>query len=104
LHHTTCIPNAEAAYASHAFADFAAFIEPEQGTPPTPPSVIEHVRNLVAGYKKPKYVFIVDALPRNSLGKVLKRELRDQAINLVEIIDAPSRAPRLCMALRRNQT
>jgi acyl-CoA synthetase (AMP-forming)/AMP-acid ligase II len=62
----------------------AAFIEPEQGTAPTPLSAIEHVRNLVAGYKKPKYVFIVDALPRNSLGKVLKRELRDQAINLVE--------------------
>ena len=63
----------------------AAFIEPEQGTAPTPPSVIEHVRNLVARYKKPKYVFIVDALLRNSVGKVLKRELRHQAINLVEI-------------------
>jgi acyl-CoA synthetase (AMP-forming)/AMP-acid ligase II len=62
----------------------AAFIEREQGTAPTPLSVVEHVRNLVAGYKKPKYVFIVDALPRNSLGKVLKRELRDQAINLIK--------------------
>ena len=51
---------------------------------PTPASIVEHVRNLVAGYKKPKYVFIVDALPRNSLGKVLKREFRDQAIDLVE--------------------
>jgi acyl-CoA synthetase (AMP-forming)/AMP-acid ligase II len=62
----------------------AAFIEREQGSAPTPASVVEHVRNLVAGYKKPKYVFIVDALPRNSLGKVLKRELRDQAAGLVE--------------------
>lgn len=62
----------------------AAFIEREPGCAPAPDSVIEHVRNLVAGYKKPKYVFIVDALPRNSLGKVLKRELRDQAIDLVE--------------------
>jgi long-chain acyl-CoA synthetase len=58
--------------------------EREQGSAPTPASVVEHVRNLVAGYKKPKYVFIVDALPRNSLGKVLKRELRDQATDLVE--------------------
>ncbi len=62
----------------------AAFIEREQGSAPTPASVVEHVRSLVAGYKKPKYVFIVDALPRNSLGKVLKRELRDQASGLVE--------------------
>jgi len=62
----------------------AAFIERQQGSIPTPASIVAHVRNLVAGYKKPKYVFIVDALPRNSLGKVLKRELRDQATNLVE--------------------
>jgi long-chain acyl-CoA synthetase len=62
----------------------AAFIEPQQGSVPTPASVVAHVRNLVAGYKKPKYVFIVDALPRNSLGKVLKRELRDQAADLVD--------------------
>jgi acyl-CoA synthetase (AMP-forming)/AMP-acid ligase II len=41
------------------------------------------VRNLVAGYKKPKYVFIVDELPRNSLGKVLKRELRERAGQMV---------------------
>lgn len=61
----------------------AAFIEPRAGSVSTAASVIAHVRGLVAGYKKPKYVFIVDALPRNSLGKVLKRELRDQAVDLV---------------------
>jgi len=42
----------------------------------------------VTGCKKPKYVFVVDVLPRNSLGKVLKRELRDQAIKLVEAVRA----------------
>lgn len=62
----------------------AAFIERCQGTNPTPSSVVEHVRNLVAGYKKPKHVFIVDALPRNSLGKVLKRDLRNQAVDLLD--------------------
>jgi acyl-CoA synthetase (AMP-forming)/AMP-acid ligase II len=60
-----------------------AFIERAQGSAPTPASVAQHVRGLVAGYKKPKYIFIVDELPRNSLGKVLKRELRDQATDLV---------------------
>jgi acyl-CoA synthetase (AMP-forming)/AMP-acid ligase II len=62
----------------------AAFIEPAAGCKPTPESIIDQVRSLVAGYKKPKYVFIVEELPRNSLGKVLKRELRDQASDLVE--------------------
>ena len=61
----------------------AAFIERAQGSAPTPASVAQHVRGLVAGYKKPKYIFIVDELPRNSLGKVLKRELRDRATELV---------------------
>lgn len=61
----------------------AAFIEPRAGHTSTAASVIAHVRALVAGYKKPKYVFFVDALPRNSLGKVLKRDLRDQAVELV---------------------
>jgi len=64
----------------------AAFIERCPGTSPTPSSVVEHVRNLVAGYKKPKYVFIVDALPRNSLGKVLKRSLRDRAVNVADSV------------------
>jgi acyl-CoA synthetase (AMP-forming)/AMP-acid ligase II len=62
----------------------AAFIEPVPGQKPTPASIIEQVRGLVAGYKKPKYIFIVNELPRNSLGKVLKRELREKASGLVD--------------------
>ena len=33
----------------------------------------------VAAYKLPEYVLRVDALPRNPVGKILKRELREQA-------------------------
>lgn len=62
----------------------AAFIEPVKDMCPTPDSIIQHVRDLVAGYKKPKYVVIVDQLPRNSLGKVLKNDLRRKAIELSE--------------------
>ncbi len=62
----------------------AAFIEPAPGRKPTPESIVDQVRGLVAGYKKPKYVFIVDEFPRNSLGKVLKRELREKASGLVD--------------------
>ena len=31
-----------------------------------------------AGYKKPRRVEFVDALPRNALGKVLKHEVREK--------------------------
>ena len=32
----------------------------------------------VAGYKEPRRLVVVEALPRNPLGKVLKREIRDR--------------------------
>ncbi len=40
--------------------------------------VIEHCKNFLASYKKPKLVEIVEALPKNNYGKILKRELREQ--------------------------
>lgn len=70
----------------------AAFIEPKNGRKPTPESIIDHVRVLVAGYKKPKYVFVVDELPRNSLGKVLKRELREDANARLDVGDGAKKA------------
>jgi acyl-CoA synthetase (AMP-forming)/AMP-acid ligase II len=36
----------------------------------------------VAAYKLPEYVLQIDALPRNPVGKILKRELREQARTL----------------------
>jgi acyl-CoA synthetase (AMP-forming)/AMP-acid ligase II len=54
----------------------AAFVEPSSAARPDAQALIEHCRTRLAGYKKPKHVFFVDALPRNSTGKVLKNELR----------------------------
>jgi len=34
------------------------------------------MRERLAAYKCPKSVYVVDALPRNPSGKILKRELR----------------------------
>ena len=54
----------------------AAFVERSGAGPTDAQALIEHCRSQLAGYKKPKHVFVVDALPRNSTGKVLKNELR----------------------------
>ena len=45
----------------------------------TPEELIEHCRRQLARFKVPKQVVLVDALPRNPSGKVLKRELRNQS-------------------------
>ncbi|MEE2060717.1 acyl-CoA synthetase [Rhodococcus artemisiae] len=41
-------------------------------------AVIEHCRKHLAGYKVPKHVVIVDSLPKNPSGKILKRRLRER--------------------------
>lgn len=50
--------------------------------------LIQHARTLIAGYKCPKSVDFIEALPRNPSGKILRRELRapywvgkDRAVN-----------------------
>ena len=44
----------------------------------TESELIAHARTLIAGYKCPKSVDFIPALPRNPSGKILRRELRDQ--------------------------
>ncbi len=44
----------------------------------TPEDLVEHCREQLARYKVPKAIVLVDALPRNPSGKILKRELRDR--------------------------
>jgi fatty-acyl-CoA synthase len=40
--------------------------------------IVAFCREEIAGYKKPKHVIFIEALPKNASGKVLKRELRDR--------------------------
>jgi len=40
--------------------------------------LVAFCRERIAGYKKPRHVVFIDALPRNASGKVLKRELRER--------------------------
>ena len=46
----------------------------------TAEKVVDFCREDLAGYKKPRSVEFVDALPRNALGKVLKHEVREKLI------------------------
>lgn len=42
--------------------------------------IIQHCRGYIGGYKIPRRVFFIDELPKNAVGKVLKRDLRDQYV------------------------
>ena len=58
-----------------------AVIVPKPGTEIDYSMVNTHCRAHLAGFKSPKELQIVDALPRNPSGKVLKRILRDQLVS-----------------------
>ncbi|MEV5835409.1 acyl-CoA synthetase [Nocardia sp. NPDC052112] len=55
-----------------------AAVVPKDGARLDPDDVISHCRTRLAGYKTPKYVVIVDELPKNPSGKLLKRQLRER--------------------------
>ncbi|MFK7830771.1 MAG: AMP-binding protein [Congregibacter sp.] len=46
--------------------------------PSTPLEVMEHCRRKLAGFKLPKRIEVLEALPRNAMGKVQKNRLREQ--------------------------
>ncbi|MFM2352679.1 MAG: hypothetical protein RLZZ608_85 [Actinomycetota bacterium] len=47
---------------------------------PTEAAVLEHCRETLAAYKVPKSVRFVDELPKSPIGKILRRELRAEAV------------------------
>jgi len=55
-----------------------AFIVPAQGQTLEKSEVIELCRKNLAGFKCVKEIHFIDEIPKNTLGKVLKRSLRDQ--------------------------
>jgi long-chain acyl-CoA synthetase len=44
----------------------------------TEDEVIEFCRKQLTGYKVPKHVYFRDELPKTNVGKILRRELRDE--------------------------
>ena len=53
-----------------------AVVVPKPGSTVDANDIIRHCRSKLAGYKTPKYVVVVDELPKNPSGKILKRVLR----------------------------
>jgi len=53
-----------------------AFVVPRTGATVTPDALIAWCREVLANYKVPRYVELVDALPKNATGKVTKDVLR----------------------------
>ena len=55
-----------------------AFVVPRAGATITLDTIAAFLRDekQIAGFKIPERIEIVDALPRNAVGKILKRELR----------------------------
>jgi long-chain acyl-CoA synthetase len=53
-----------------------AVIVRKPGTEVSAAELIEFARSRIAGFKVPRSIDFVDALPRNPSGKILKRELR----------------------------
>ncbi|RDH80064.1 AMP-dependent synthetase [Mycolicibacterium moriokaense] len=58
----------------------AIVVPRDPADPPAEADIESHCRRHLAAYKRPHHVVIVDALPRNAGGKVLKNRLREQHI------------------------
>jgi acyl-CoA synthetase (AMP-forming)/AMP-acid ligase II len=54
-----------------------AFVVLEQGGEASEKDLQDHVKKNLARYKAPREIWFLEELPRNSTGKVLKRELRE---------------------------
>ncbi|MDE4174210.1 malonyl-CoA synthase [Phaeobacter sp. PT47_59] len=53
-------------------------IVPEPGAAPDPDAIMDRVRDVLARFKHPRKLVVLDELPRNTMGKVQKNILRDQ--------------------------
>src|SRR5829696_6387057 len=68
----------------HWIEAVTAVVVRKEGSTLTVEQVQAHVRERLAGYKRPKYVVFADALPKNPSGKILKRQLRAEHAALAQ--------------------
>lgn len=71
--------------------EVVAFVVAAPGTTPEPSMLDAHCLSLIARFKRPKAYIVLDALPKNNYGKVLKTDLRAMAEpSAGESADAPN--------------
>jgi long-chain acyl-CoA synthetase len=58
--------------------EVVAFVVPAPGQEPSEEDLLEFATSRLAKYKRPKEIIFVPMLPKSPIGKVLKRDLRDQ--------------------------
>ncbi|CAN5824266.1 AMP-binding protein [soil metagenome] len=68
----------------------SAWIVPRTGVTVTPEEILEFCRDRIAHFKVPRYVEIVDTLPKTVTGKIRKHVIRDQGIDRFGLSDAGS--------------
>ncbi len=61
-----------------------AVVVPESGATLTESGIMTNLTDQLARYKQPKRVFFVDSLPRNVMGKVQKKQLREAYANIYQ--------------------
>jgi malonyl-CoA/methylmalonyl-CoA synthetase len=61
-----------------------ALVVPRAGARLEPAAIAAALKSTIAGFKVPKHVRVVDALPRNAMGKVQKKLLREELAGLFE--------------------
>ena len=77
---------AESAVVGVPHADFGeavvALVVPRSGATLVPAEIVAELKSAIAHFKVPKHVRLVDALPRNAMGKVQKKLLREELATL----------------------
>jgi fatty-acyl-CoA synthase len=66
----------------------SVWIVPKPGESLTPDEIRDYCQGRIAHFKVPKYVQIVDSMPRTVTGKIKKHVLRDQGVELFGLSDA----------------
>ncbi len=62
-----------------------AALVPEAGRELDIPAIQDAVRTDLAGFKQPRHIEVLEELPRNAMGKVLKNQLRERFADVFEI-------------------
>jgi acyl-CoA synthetase (AMP-forming)/AMP-acid ligase II len=55
-----------------------AVVIPKKGEKPTEEEIMEYCRANLASFKRPRSVIFVDELPRNPMGKLVKKDIREK--------------------------